>query len=357
MGTSGASDVKILLARTDHIGDLVLTTPLIRALARAGHAVEVVVPRALRPVLEENPHVREVFSLEEIAPDFPRVWRPLRDWMRGRGYDCVLLPNACPRALLFCSLGSGAPRRLAMQAGILGRLTFHRCLKVKGAMMSGRHFSDIALDLARALGVAPDGLKPDYFCREEELAAARRRLTERFPGPARPLVGIHPGCAGNTCNLAPEVYGDLARLILERTDWNILVTGSAGEAALLQNWPAGVSASPRVERAMGTLGLRELAATIRLLNAYVIVGTGPLHLASALGVATVSPFCALPPIAWSNWGNLGGPGVPVEPTAEGCRRWQGAHSEKCRFRGEVTAEDLWRALEKRMKASPAPATS
>jgi ADP-heptose:LPS heptosyltransferase len=339
--------VKILLVRLDHLGDLLLTTPLIRALAGAGHAVEVVVRRAWLPVLEENPQVRESFSIEEIAPDFPATWRPVRDWMRSRRYEAVLLPNPEPRALLRCSLGSGIPRRLAMQAGIWGRLTGHQCLRVGPAMMSGRHFSDIELDLARALEVAPDGLKPDYFCREDEVLAAREWLVERFPDRAgAPVIGIHPGCAGNTCNLPGRVYGELAALVLERTGGRMVITGTAEERGLLESWPREVLDSPRVAVAMGAFDVRALAAVIGCMGAYVVPSTGPLHLAAALGVPTVSPFCTLPPIGVANWGNVSGPAAWAGPAGESCRSWcrESGRTRHCDFRGEVTAQDLWKAL-------------
>ncbi len=341
--------MKILLIRLDHLGDILLSTPLFRALAHAGHAVDVVIPGWLRPVLEGNPHLAGSFAIEQIAPGFPAGWRPLRDWMRRRAYDCILLPHPKPRVLLRCSLGSGARHRLAMQAGIWGRVTLHRCLRMRAAMRGGRHYSDLQLDFARALGVAVDGLKLDYFLREEEIAAARARLAARFPDRgSAPLIGLHPGAAGNTCQLPSPVYGETARLILQRTAARIVVTGSAGERRLLDSWPAEVLASPRVDVTMGALELRELAATIRHLRAYVIGSTGPLHLAAALGVPTVSPFCAGPPIGPSVWGNACGPAACVEPAAENCRRWRATHGEGalCDFRGEISAESLWRALEK-----------
>jgi ADP-heptose:LPS heptosyltransferase len=349
--------VKILLIRLDHLGDILLTTPLVRALARAGHAVDFLVPRAFQPVLEGNPHLHESFALEEIAPEFPARWRPLRDWMRARAYETVLLPNPRPRVLLRCSLGSGAARRLAMQAGIWGRLTLHRCLRVRDSMERGRHFSDLQLDFARALEVEPDGLKPDYFCREDEIETARRRRADRFPGRGEAsVVGLHPGCAENTCVLPAKIYGELATLILARTDWRIVLTGIAGERSLLASWPREVIESPRVDNTLGALSLRELAATLSLLNAYVVPSTGPLHLASALGVPTVSPFCRLPPIGAANWGNVGGPATCVEPAAAACERWRAAHPgvPHCDFRAEITAEQLWQALAAAMAARISP---
>jgi ADP-heptose:LPS heptosyltransferase len=339
--------VKILLIRLDHLGDLVLMTPLVRALAKAGHAVDLVTPRALSVLFEENPHLRAQFSVEEIAPGFPADWRPLSGWIKAQKYEALLLPSPKPRPLLWSSFFSGVPKRLALQGGVWGRLTGHRCLPVRRAFMSGRHYSDIQLDLARALGAPTDGIKLDYFFRPEEKAAARQKIPLLFPGwQGEPIIGIHPGWMGNTCNLPSAVYGKLAALILERTPARILVTGTEKEKALLSEWPRDVLTSPRLFNGMGAFDLRALAAMIAHLDNYVVVGTGPLHLAGAIGIRTTSPFCAVPPLGFPNWGNMNGRGGCVQPDPARCREWiaGAADHRHCDFRGEVTAEHLWQCL-------------
>ncbi|MDB4793477.1 glycosyltransferase family 9 protein [Methylacidiphilales bacterium] len=339
--------MKILLIRLDHLGDLVLTTPLIRALAQAGHSVEVVTLRWLRVVLEGNPHISEAFALEDIAPAFPADWRLLRNWMKARAYDCILLPNSKPRELLWCSWGSGVRSRLALQGGILGRLSGHQCIRIGQSFMQGRHYSDIQLDLARALDIPCDGLKLDYFCRDDEINQAKKKIVEMFPGfDGEPIIGIHPGCQGNTCNLPSSVYGQLASLILARTNCRIIVTGSAKEKGLLDSWPKETVSSPRVYTSMGVFDLRSLAAIISQMSNYVIGSTGPLHLASALGIRTTSPFCSLPPITSSVWGNITGTGACIQPNPAGCHKWiaQAKPHQHCDFRGEIKVETLWNCL-------------
>jgi ADP-heptose:LPS heptosyltransferase len=340
-------DVKILLIRLDHIGDLLLTTPLIRALSRSGHTVDLVTPKWLLALLVGNPHVAEAFAMEEVVDRFPEKWRELGDWIKARKYDCLLLPNPNPRQLLWASWRSGTPSRLAMQAGLWGRVTGHRCLLVRRSLWRGRSYADLQLDLARALGVPTDGLKPDYFCSAEERTGAGKILQAAFPAwSGEPMVGIHPGSSGNSCNLPSATYGELAGRILERTDWRVVITGSSSEEGLLKGWPKEVMDSSRVYNAIGAFDLRSLAAVISHMSRYIIGSTGPLHLASALGVPTLSAFCPLPPICQSVWGNGTGDGMVVEPAASRCREWRlraRAH-QHCDFRGEITAETLWKGL-------------
>ena len=347
LSTGTASVVKILLIRLDHMGDLVLTTPLIRALAKAGNQVDVVVPRWLGPLLEDSPYIKERFAIEDVAPNFPAGWQVLARWIKPRGYDCILLPNARPAQLLWASWASGVRRRVAAHARWWGRLTFHQCLRVREAFQQGRHFSDIQLDLARALEIPTDGLKADYFFREGEIATAQAKIKSMFPDYAgEPIMGVHPGCAGNTCNLPSPVYGDIAGMILARTKARVIVTGSQAERALLASWPDATLTSPRLHVAMGDFDLRGLAALISQFDNYVIVGTGPLHLASAVGIRTASPFCAVPPLSFANWGNMNGRGTCVHPEPARCRKWlaTGNPYGDCSFRGEINAESFWPLL-------------
>jgi len=62
--------MRVLIIRIDHLGDLLLTTPLMRSLAKAGHTVEVLTRRANLPVIQHNHHVAARWALEELAPEF-----------------------------------------------------------------------------------------------------------------------------------------------------------------------------------------------------------------------------------------------------------------------------------------------
>ena len=110
-----------------------------------------------------------------------------------------------------------------MWSGVWGRLTRHECLASR-ILEDPRPVSEILLACSRAMGVADQGLKPDLFLSTDELDSARGRMPESL-GHLQ-LVGLHPGSAGNACNLPSEVYADLAALLLRETDCGLIVTGT-----------------------------------------------------------------------------------------------------------------------------------
>lgn len=332
---------RLLLVRMDHLGDILLTTPLVRALSIGQFDVDILTRKALSVVFDQNPYVSGSFSIEEVAPNFPHDWMRLAKWMRQRQYDVLALIYARPKELCWASLLSGTKNRIAMWGGVWGRLTLHHCLRSK-IEECPRPCSDILLDCARSLNLAPQGLKPDLFLTAQEESSMLATLQQKL-GTTK-LIGIHPGCAGNTCNLPSAEYGKLASLILEQSDYNLVITGSQEEKHLLSDWPPKVLASSRVWSSMGALTIRELACVIKALRVYVCPSTGPLHLASAVGATTLSPFCPLPPLCATIWGNQGGRGEVIEPLPNPCKAYRSA-GNMCDFRGEVTAESLFTKIQ------------
>jgi ADP-heptose:LPS heptosyltransferase len=331
---------RILVIRMDHLGDVMLTTPLTRALAVAGHEVQVILPAAFVPVFEHSPRVKAVWGMETICPDFPQSWRPLARWIRQQKFDVLLLPYALQRELLWASFFSGVKTRIAMWAGLWGRLTLHRCLSSR-ILQEPRYFADIVLDCARAMQIPLQGIEPELFLTGEEVFNAQSSLKQRFGG--RPVIGIHPGCAGNACNLPPQTYAQMAEAILEQSDCALVITGSGKERELLKTWPEQLLASPRVWNSMGELSLRQLAAVIHHFSAYLCPSTGPLHLASALRVPTVSPFCAFKSLSPVTWGNQQPNAVALTPAVEFCQDRRKADHQHCDFCGQIAVTSLVQA--------------
>jgi hypothetical protein len=199
--------------------------------------------------------------------------------------------------------------------------------------------SDIWLDCARCLGVQPDGLLLDLFVTDAERARMRESLQARFGN--RKIVVIHPGCGGSTCNLPDAEYAGLAALLASRGDLGIVITGSAKERTVYEQWPAPGLAPDRVWLSAGELTLRELIALIGESALLVCVGTGPLHIASALRRKTLSPFCPFVGVCERVWGNLGGEAEVIEPSPEECPRVRLNAAGYCQFKGVIDAKTLF----------------
>lgn len=153
-----------------------------------------------------------------------------------------------------------------------------------------RHAADAFLDLARAAGVRrrdyrPGGLEPA----PEEAARAERWCLERS-SPPRPLCILHPGSGDNFPGRRwpTRRFGLLARRLHDEAGALVAVTGSEREAGLAREV---VEASERaVEDLSGALSLPGLVAILGRAALLVSNDTGPVHLASALGVPVLGLY-------------------------------------------------------------------
>jgi ADP-heptose:LPS heptosyltransferase len=330
--------MNICIIRADHLGDLVLTTPLMRELHRSGHQVDVVCRAAHLPALDHLPFIHHAHALEAISPGFPARWSDLTAWFRIRKYNRLLLPYAKPKELLFAARMSGTPVT-SMWGGLWSRLLLCRSLR-SCLLTHPRHMTDIWLDLARDLGCDPQGTMPELTVNDHDKDFAAKWLQDR--GIQGSFVIIHPGCGGNTCNLPPAVYAELADFVRQEHGSAVVVTGSTTEKQTIGQAFADVYADTGVVDAMDALDLRVFMALIAQAACVVSVGTGPLHLAAALGTPTVSPFCRRIGISAKVWGNQAVSGIAVEPDEAWCAAY--GKNDLCNFNGHVDAKKIFSAL-------------
>lgn len=307
---------RILVVRPDRVGDVVLSTPVLRAIRRQwpdAYLAMMVRPYA-RDVLVANPWLDEIITDEADGSDrgmigFARqVWR-----LRARRFDTalMLLPTMRVAWLLFLA---GIPRRIGVGRTIYQALTLTRSVS-RHHDTPLRHEADYCLDLARAIGAETNDLRPAVFLTDSERNAARTLLrAEGVEG--GPIIGLHPGNGRNAPNWPPERYGLLADRLIDHCGATILVTGSPSEQALVDRLVVGTTA--HVISLVGRLSLRQLIGVIAELDLLISSSTGPMHLAAALGIPTVSLFCPFPARSPGRWGPLSNRSAVLLPPDHGC---------------------------------------
>ncbi|MEO0585565.1 MAG: glycosyltransferase family 9 protein [Bacteroidota bacterium] len=330
---------KILVWRADHLGDLILTTPLLRALDSKDHKVDVLAWQAHLPALDGLPFIHERFALEEWCPHFPRRWIDLVIECHHRRYDRIIIPFVSRKEQLIVARLS-CLRVMAMRAGLLGRILGVKCLRM-GLPDRRRYYADISLDFARALEVPCDDPVPDWKVNEEERAAMQSCLYKRFKN--RPIAVINPFCQGNTCNLPLAEYVTLIRKCLDQTSYGVVVTGLQRDKTSLLTSLSDQISNERLWVSAGELNLRELGALIELASVTVTVGTGPLHIAAALRKPTVSPFCQYVGVCKEVWGNPHSSAQVVEPSVDFCEARR-ADSDHCQFEGGLSLDLLFQKI-------------
>jgi lipopolysaccharide heptosyltransferase II len=270
---------RILFIRLDRVGDVVLSTPAIEALKRSFPRAEITV--LLRPqtaaLLAHNPHVDRCVILDPQAGPAERC-RVLRD-LRQQRFDLAVDPCVDWKigSALIAWL-SGARLRIGYPCG--GREAFFTA--IAGRPDGGAHMADVILGTLTPLGIDGSDRQPRLYLIKEERNRAAGWLAERTGG-VKPLIGMHPGAFYETQRWLPEHYAALADRL--QGSFDVILFGGPADEGLLQRIQ---SLMPGKMLKVVTPDIRWFAALLSGCRLLVCNNSGPLHVASALGIPTVS---------------------------------------------------------------------
>lgn len=278
----------ILVCRTDAIGDALLALPVCAALKRSfpGARITLLVSAYAYDLLDGQPGTDEVWACAARGEHAGGSGlRRLRDRIRAAGFDTALLvfPD---RRVSWAVSRAGVPRRVGTGRRWWSFLYTHRVRHHRAA--AERHEADYNLDLVRALGVSATLEAPRLRLFPEAQAWADGYLQALGVNPSDRLVLLHPGSRGSAANWPPETYGRLAQRLNTEPGVRLLLTGSPAERGVLQ--AAAAVCSPAPACLTEAVGLKQFAALLARAAVFVSGNTGPMHIASLLGVPTVSVF-------------------------------------------------------------------
>ncbi|MDI3316756.1 MAG: glycosyltransferase family 9 protein [Bacillota bacterium] len=317
--------MKILVLRLFYIGDVVFTGPALRLLRRRlpGARIDLLVQRWTAPVAERLPGVDRVLTYEPGgAHRGPAGLLRLVRRLRAERYDAVLDLHGNLKAH-FLGWASGAPVRAGFSTGRGGWLLTHRVpfredRPIVDLLAGTAEVAVEALEgrlrpgwqtLPEDPGGAPGERRLSIRLDREERAAARRTLAERLR-PGGPVVLLQLGANWPSKRWPVERWAGLARLLMERLDARILLTGGPAEEAVqrevlrLLGQPPEAPATPvreggggveeagrvRVLPLAGRTSLRETAALAAESDLVIAPDTGVLYLASAVGARVVGLY-------------------------------------------------------------------
>jgi len=329
--------VKILLVRLRLIGDVVFTTPAIRALRRRFPTAHLtyLVEQGAAPVIAANPHLSEI-----IAIPHRRGWQRVVDDMslskrlRGDRYDIVIDFHGGPRSA-WLTWVTRAPVRVGYD--VPGRAWMYTHLVHRPRELRARHSVENQWDLLAAVDSAfarPADPSLDRMEMPVE-PAARDRVQQRMkewgvPDDGRVIV-LHVS-AGNPFRRWPETsFCELASSLVSRSpDRWVLVTGGPSDREATARVIAETrrmvhSAASRVIDAE-TLSLTELRAAVDRAALYVGGDSGPLHVAGTSDVPVVGLYGPTLPERSAPWRPRN---IPTEAVDVGVLPCRPCHQRFC----------------------------
>jgi len=269
----------VLVVRFSSIGDVLLTTPLLRAIRQRhpGAHLTVLTKTAYAPLLTDNPRLDRVIA---IGPG--EALPALAARLRADRFTHLLdlhqsLRSRALRVLVPGSWSTYPKHRMARSLLIHTKRDRYRARR----SVAERYFA-----AARGLDVRPDGAPPEFFFGSDvELEAERWLAQDGMTHEA--YVAAAPGAAHATKRWPLNQW----RALLARLDARgvpVVLVGGDGDATMAEALRA--ERPGRTRTAAGRAGLQLTGALLKRAAVVVSGDTGAMHMASGVGTPVVALF-------------------------------------------------------------------
>lgn len=270
---------KILIFRTDRIGDLVMTLPAVELLREKYPRSDfhLIAGKWNEPVLKYIKVFDRIdiwspswISRGEASDSFFQLFKRATK-LRKAKYDLAIDFTSDIRINLLMWL-SGAKRRIGYSDSGGGALLTETVEEL------GIHRVKQNFELLKKLGIHENKRKPNL----EGTIQFDKSIKQKK------IVIIHPWGGRPVKTWKTEKYAELAKMIHEKLKINVMLTGSERDYDLCGKIKEGSGAG--VSNMAGRLSFEEMMKTIKSAMIFISPDTGPMHIATALGTPTVSLF-------------------------------------------------------------------
>lgn len=341
---------RILVVRTDRIGDVVLTTPVLRELRRnyPYSYIAVMVSPYAEDIVKGNPYVDEVIVYDKAGGKKNRggFWSFVARLKKKR-FDLAIVLHVKKRTNLI-TFFADIPKRIGYYDKNFGFLLTDKIPDTRGLGL--KHEVDYCLDILRNLGLRVEDRQLYMPLRKEALEWADRVLKENAIASNDKVAVIHPGASCVSKRWLKERFVVLANKLFEEYKFKVIVA-AYGENDVAVADEITENIRHQALNLAGKTSLPQLAAVLKRADIFISNDSGPVHIASALGTAVISIFgrnqAGLSPV---RWGPVGEKDKYLHKEV-GCSVCL-AHNCKIGFDclKAITAEDVLKAIDDILKA-------
>jgi len=315
------SQLRFLILRPDRLGDVVLSTPLPREIKKVypDAFVAVLVRSYTKEIYVNNPFVDEILIDEELGSTLWQRVKRIRSF--NFTYAVSLLPTTKNNWLLFFS---GIKIRIGVGHKLYQFLSNAKSI-YRRKYIPLRNEADYCLDALRKIGVENPSTAVEIYLSDEEKNNALQ-LRNQFPVEKKLFIGIHVTSGNSAPNLSLIEYRKLAELLAQKKNVQVFITEKEAPEELKNI--AGVSYH------FENLSLRDSIIAFSAMDVVISNSTGPMHIATALKVKTLSVFCPLPACEPKLWGPQGNEAYFILPEENYCKTVCPLDPKLCKFEGE-----------------------
>jgi len=331
---------RILVVRTDRLGDVVLTLPVFNALRRCfpGAHLAMLVGSYAGEIVEGCAGVDEILRYDHAGGPVPFL--VMMERLRAGRFDAAVIVHPTPRLALLAFF-SRIPVRVGTGYRYYSLLFNRRVYTHRKTAM--RHEVEYNMGLLAPLGCTAEPARPlDVPLDIPPEARERAATLLRDAGVSGRFAVIHPGSGGSAREWPLENFGLLARRIAREMHLPVVVTGSAGESSRAEE--VARTAAGGGTNLAGRLSLKELAALLAKASLLIANSTGPLHVGVAVGTPVVGLYPQIPVMGPRRWGPYtDNARVLVPDRPPDCDECTGRSGTPCACMASITVESAYAA--------------
>jgi len=299
---------KILVLRLSAVGDVIRTLPAIKALKEHNPTsfITWIVEEPSKSLLESQPEIDEVIlfprrrwsegirSVRKVGKTIGEMGRFIRA-LRMREFDVVLDFHGILKSglLSFCS---GASKRVGFDRKSTkeGNFLFSNVKVTLSKKKISRYLRNF--ELLKGIGLEVKDFKPKLYIPNEEKQYVDSYFQNLSVSLRRPWIAIHPGTSPQTPykRWMPQYYGKLADRLIRELKATVIFTWGPGELKWVESIQKMMKETSLL--APPTETLTKLGEVLRRCDLYIGGDTGPLHIASLVGIPVVAIYGPTDPV-------------------------------------------------------------
>jgi len=277
---------RILIVEVNWIGDVLFSTPFIRAVREANpdsYIACLAHPRCAE-ILEGNPRLSEIITYDEEGAHRSLIGKlKLVAGLRSKRFDTAfVLHRSFTKALLV--MLAGIPERIGYATKNRSRIL----TKPIDEPAEDIHKVEYFLNIARSSGISPKSVSYEFFVTGADRAYAAALLKTGLVEAGDKVVVMCPGGNWDPKRWPKENYAALADKLIERYGVKVVMAGAKKDVKLAEDIKQAMKNSPII--ACGRTTLKQLGALFELSDLVVANDTGPMHLAVAMKADTIALF-------------------------------------------------------------------
>lgn len=276
----------ILVVRLDRMGDVVLSTPVLKALRDTypESRITFMVRPPVKEIVEGNPYVDDVIIYDKAMGFLGSLG--LIKKLRGKKFDLAvaLHPTSRTHWIIFLSGISkrlGFDRRKRMGILLTDRIPDKKHLGLK-------HEIDYTLDILRYMGIDVKDRRMHVPVSRDNGMRAREMLENGGISENDSVVAVNPGASCPSKRWPAEKFAEAADMLIKSRGVKIVIISGGSDKCI-----GAKMASSMKERCLdlsGRTGVGDMAGILKRVKLFISNDSGPVHVACAVGTPVVAIF-------------------------------------------------------------------